>query len=234
MPKNHTAKQIQKIKNYSFFNKLCELNFIKEIWLFGSRANENNRERSDIDLAILLTDFNSKNRLIIDDIVDEADTLLKIDITYLNRDLNEIFLEQINDSKKVLYKMEKKNIKDILKDLNSARNRLNQITKEEKTDIVRDATIQRFEFTFELFWKTCKKIFWYEGDPSTSPKETLRKAYQYKFIDNEKEFLNMLDDRNKTTHMYNEKTSEEIYKNILKYTELLDKSTTCLINEYDD
>jgi hypothetical protein len=34
--------------------------------------------------------------------------------------------------------------------------RLDEILKEEKSDIVRDSAIKRFEFTFDLSWKLLK------------------------------------------------------------------------------
>ncbi len=41
------------VTDYQFFKKLCALPFIEQIWLYGSRARENNKSRSDIDLAII-------------------------------------------------------------------------------------------------------------------------------------------------------------------------------------
>lgn len=123
-------------------------------------------------------------------------------------------------------------LQEILKDLESATSKLVDITRLDKTDIIRDATIQRFEFTFELFWKTCKKILSYEGDPSTSPRNTFEKAYQYGLIDNEKAFLLMLDDRNKTSHVYNEDMSNQIYRNILIHVKTLEINTATIIKQY--
>jgi nucleotidyltransferase substrate binding protein (TIGR01987 family) len=45
-------------------------------------------------------------------------------------------------------------------------------------DIVMDGTIQRFEFTFELFWKTLRRFLQQEGVDTASPKSTLRQAYR--------------------------------------------------------
>ncbi|HBB53113.1 MAG TPA: hypothetical protein DCZ80_04370 [Legionellales bacterium] len=41
------------ILHYRFIKELSLLDFVNEIWLFGSRAREDNQARSDIDLAIL-------------------------------------------------------------------------------------------------------------------------------------------------------------------------------------
>ncbi len=220
------------LKEYLFIEKLKAFPFIKEIWLFGSRARADHLERSDIDLAINLTENKANFKRNIGDVIATADTLLKIDVTYLNDELDPEFITLINNDKKLIYKMPQIYIQEILNDLDAAVKKLVEVTQLEKNDVVRDATIQRFEFTFELFWKACKKILSYEGDPSTSPRNTFEKSYQYGLIDNEKAFLNMLDDRNKTSHVYNQEMSEQIYKNILKHVDTLQDHTDLLIKKY--
>ncbi|HHY77992.1 MAG TPA: nucleotidyltransferase [Clostridiales bacterium] len=87
---------------------------------------------------------------------------------------------------------------------------------DEKDDMYRDGLIQRFEFTFELAWKTLKSIFEEEGLIAlNSPKTVLREAYAAGLIDDEELWLNMLRDRNLTVHIYDEKMSIEICKNIV-------------------
>ncbi|MGV2333191.1 MAG UNVERIFIED_CONTAM: nucleotidyltransferase substrate binding protein [Planctomycetaceae bacterium] len=77
-----------------------------------------------------------------------------------------------------------------------------------------DASIQRFEFCFELFWKTLKLILEIQGISCSFPKEVLKSAYQGKLIDDEKIWLNMLHDRNKTSHIYDEQEADRIYGEI--------------------
>jgi predicted nucleotidyltransferase len=93
------------IKNYDFFKKLIAQDFIKEVWLFGSRARGNHRERSDIDLAVRLTEDKPSYRDCISDLLEEnTDTLLKIDVVYLNDLLEERFKQQIDQDKLILYR----------------------------------------------------------------------------------------------------------------------------------
>lgn len=40
------------VRDYTFLQKLEQLPFIEKIWLYGSRARGDSRDRSDIDLAI--------------------------------------------------------------------------------------------------------------------------------------------------------------------------------------
>lgn len=82
-------------------------------------------------------------------------------------------------------------------------------------DLARDGLIKRYEFTFELSWKTLKAIFEEEGLLGlNSPKLVLKEAYSSGLIDNEAIWLDMLKDRNLTSHMYNEEVAIKISDNI--------------------
>ena len=95
--------------------------------------------------------------------------------------------------------------------------RLNEgIAKHDKdNDLTRDGIIQRFEFTFELAWKTLKSVFEDEGLIGlNSPKTVLREAFAAGLIRDEELWLTMLDDRNATVHIYKEQLSKDIYDRI--------------------
>ncbi|KJW05242.1 nucleotidyltransferase domain-containing protein [Rickettsia argasii] len=67
------------IQSYIFINKLKSLPFVNEIWLFGSRARGDNDEHSDIDIAIICPNITDQEWLEVMSIIENADTLLKID-----------------------------------------------------------------------------------------------------------------------------------------------------------
>ena len=92
-------------------------------------------------------------------------------------------------------------------------------------DLSRDGLIQRFEFTFELAWKTLKEIFEDEGLTGlNSPKTVLREAFSGGLIKDEELWLVMLKDRNSTVHIYNEQLAIEMCNNIQhKYINELSK-----------
>ncbi len=77
-----------------------------------------------------------------------------------------------------------------------------------------DGTLQRFEFTFEMAWKALKKFLLIEGYDCFSPRDCIKKAYQSGYIENEKEWLDMMKDRNLTSHLYDEKLAGDIYKRV--------------------
>lgn len=91
------------LKKYNFIEKIKNLNFVKEVWLFGSRARGDNEAKSDIDLAIVCeentTDFDW-NKII--DIIENRDTLLMVDFVRFDKLNNGKFKDNILKDKKVL------------------------------------------------------------------------------------------------------------------------------------
>lgn len=88
-----------------------------------------------------------------------------------------------------------------------------------------DATIQRFEFTIEFVWQLLKAILEDQGVKLQYPKEVLQTAFKGHLIDNEDTWLNMLRDRNLSSHTYDEKLADKIFANIQTYMPIL-RSTT--------
>ena len=82
-----------------------------------------------------------------------------------------------------------------------------------------DATIQRFEFTFELSWKFLKDYFFEQGLELYYPKEVIKEAFLAKLINNEEIWIKMLQDRNLTSHTYDEELADKIYHNVKLYVQ---------------
>lgn len=94
-----------------------------------------------------------------------------------------------------------------------------------ENDLLRDGLIQRFEFTFELTWKTLKVCFEDEGLIGiNSPKSILREAFSTGLIEDDELWLEILNDRNSTSHIYSERLAVEICNRIIdKYTDAFDR-----------
>ncbi len=90
----------------------------------------------------------------------------------------------------------------------------------EKDDISRDATIQRFEYTFELSWKMLKRYFdMYSEKQSFNIKELFREAGKQGLIDDVEAWFSYHQARNLTSHTYNETTANETYEYALKFAQ---------------
>lgn len=81
-----------------------------------------------------------------------------------------------------------------------------------KSDITRDACIQRFEYSFELSWKLLKRYVSENASlKETSIKGVFREAGKLNLIDNVEAWFGYLQARNLTSHTYNEETADETY-----------------------
>lgn len=101
-------------------------------------------------------------------------------------------------------------------DFLNALDRLQEALQQEPTELVIDGTLHRFEFTFELAWKLIKSYLEYMGVAETtgSPRETIQNGFKQGIIENGEEWINMMLSRNSLSHIYDEKTSREIYNKI--------------------
>ncbi len=72
------------ILDYQIFQHLKGLPFVQQIWLFGSRARGDYQDRADIDIALYCPKATSADWQQVLDLIDEADTLLKIDCVRLD------------------------------------------------------------------------------------------------------------------------------------------------------
>ena len=93
--------------------------------------------------------------------------------------------------------------------------RLKEVLQEEKTDILRDSAIQRFEFAFDLAWKVLKEILEVEyGVACASPKKCFRDAYKQGIITHDDLWMDMTDWRNAAVHTYNEELADNLYEKL--------------------
>lgn len=90
-----TVKNMNQL-NYNFIEQIKSLPFVETVYLFGSRARGDNRSRSDIDLAVYCPQATQIQWRKIQDIIEDADTLLEIDCVRLD-DANKDFASEIHN-----------------------------------------------------------------------------------------------------------------------------------------
>ena len=116
-------------------------------------------------------------------------------------------------------------LKKRVEELRKALKTLKEITREPYSLVVRDAAIQRFEYTFEAFWKLLRDYLREtEGIRCNSPKSCFREALSAGLVNEGQTTtcLEMTDDRNLTAHTYIEQLAEQIYKKIESYCKLME------------
>lgn len=111
--------------------------------------------------------------------------------------------------------------------LNNYRKALNRLTQavrivagqmgseEEIDDLLKEGLIQRFEYTHELVWKVMKDYAEYQGYTDIrGSRDAIRKAFEMGLI-TDKRWMESIEDRNMTSHNYDDETAEEIYEAIV-------------------
>ena len=134
-----------------------------------------------------------------------------------------------------------KKFKDKLEKLNLSFNSLNEMAQfsfsfdssiDKMEEAIRDSIIKKFEYTFELSWKTIKAYLESEGyEEFASPKRVLKQAFEIGLLKNEELWANMLEARNSMAHTYDEEKTI-YYCDVIKKEYILELSN--LISELNN
>ena len=113
--------------------------------------------------------------------------------------------------------------------LTSFRNALKSLDKASKRSLdspddeeVRDAVIQRFEYCYELSWKMLKRKLKIdfatpEDVDRMSFKELIREGAVRGFVENPEKWFEYREQRNITSHIYDEKKAKSVYKTAMQF-----------------
>ncbi|MDD4855884.1 MAG: HI0074 family nucleotidyltransferase substrate-binding subunit [Sulfuricurvum sp.] len=199
------------------------------IYLYGSQANGEANKSSDIDIAY--DDENFKDHYLIDNDIKNISTLVKLDVKNIAK-TEERFKNRVKSTGRVLYSSTKQlraqdglyNFSNALDRFASAVDRYEEFKNEGFEDVYLDLIVKRFEFTYEMSWKALKRYLEFLGFEPKSPRMTFKEAYAQQLIEDEDVWLDMIEQRNLTSHIYDESEIEEI----LNKRELYKKTFTQL------
>lgn len=205
----------------------------QKVILFGSRARGDHRERSDIDLAIY--GMPKENESEFRDAIDQLPTLLDFDLVFITDQTSPALIQNIKEDGIII--MSKAQERAI--NLTTAVKRLQEAIKEYESfhyDSMRDGAIQRFEFCAELAWKALRDYLLEQGYTNiNSPKSVLKQAYADGFLSDESDWIQLIQARNLTSHLYDESTASEIYRNIAEvYSNMLEKLAQKLVEKSNE
>jgi len=106
-----------------------------------------------------------------------------------------------------------------IKPLLAAFARFEEFRSYNKNDRDKTATVQAFEYCFELVWKIMKRLLEERGKYANSPKETFRMAALEGFIEDPEIWFDFLKKRNLTVHTYNKTELESVVAISVKFSE---------------
>jgi len=193
------------------------------IYLYGSQINGEAKIGSDIDIAYDAPEF--KSNYLIEEEVDKIDTLLKIDVKNIAK-TEERFKNRVKDSGKVIYSATKQlraedglfNFANALEKYESSVNRQEEFKNEGFGDVYLDLIVKRFEFTYEMSWKALKRYLEFLGFDVKNPRQTFKEGYAQQILEDENVWLDMIEQRNLSSHVYDE----------IEISEILDKKENYL------
>ena len=91
------------------------------------------------------------------------------------------------------------------------------LAQQPDSTIIRDGVIQRFEFTFELAWKSLREYMEDQGADMNGivfSKQVFKAAYAAGIIDDQQVWLDMLSSRNITSHVYDDQQAAAVVSDI--------------------
>jgi len=90
------------------------------------------------------------------------------------------------------------------------------VVKGDLSDLEEQGLIKAFEYTYELAWNTLKDFLEFRGQSDIfGSRDAIQKAFQLGIIEDGEGWMDMLENRNKTSHIYNQETANEISKAVL-------------------
>ena len=197
-------KLVYEVKNIILENANPE-----RIYLYGSQVNGEAEPGSDIDIAYDDKDF--KQHHLIQDAVEKLQTLTKIDVKNI-AETGERLQNRVKSTGRVIYSATKKlRAEDGLYNFSNALARFVSVIEREESfklegfeDVFLDTLVKRFEFTYEMSWKALKRYLDFLGVNAKSPRAVFKEAYALQIIKDESIWLDMIEQRNLSSHVYDE------------------------------
>jgi len=109
----------------------------------------------------------------------------------------------------------------ILPDFKRGLDRFNEaMALEPVDDVHRAGCIQYFEFTLDLAWKSIQSVASFYGLESVkSPRVAFKTAFSQGWIEEQEPWLEMLNARNRMSHVYNAEEALGVYSNLHAFRE---------------
>jgi nucleotidyltransferase substrate binding protein (TIGR01987 family) len=199
------------------------------IYLFGSRVTGDAKPESDYDFAF---DAPTAEPLVLEKIraeLDELHTLYRIDVANIAK-ADSRFANRVRDTGLIVYSATKElRAQDGLMYFERALERLRIVVVERdhwvaqgNGDIVLDVAAKRFEFTYEMAWKALKRLLDHLGIDARAPRPVFKEAFAQGLLGEEQVWLDMIEMRNLSSHVYDEQEIARILDELERYIAAFD------------
>lgn len=113
------------------------------------------------------------------------------------------------NEKRIRWKYRFQNFEKAFAQLESAVEKLNSLS-----DLEKEGLVQRFEYTFELAWKTLKDYLESQEVEVKFPRDVIKQGFQYEIIPEGEIWMEMLEKRNMMAHTCDEEIFSDSVKQI--------------------
>jgi nucleotidyltransferase substrate binding protein (TIGR01987 family) len=181
------------------------------IYLFGSRVTGEAKLESDYDFSFDAPEASTTALQAIRDDLEELHTLYRIDVANIAKS-DRRFANRVRETGLVVYSATKElRAQDGLMYFERSLERFRIVVAERdhwveqgNGDIVLDVAAKRFEFTYEMAWKALKRVLDYLGIDARAPRPVFKEAYAQGLLAEEAVWLDMIEMRNLSSHIYDE------------------------------
>lgn len=181
------------------------------IYLFGSRVSGEAKPESDYDFAFDAPEAGYRELEVIRADIEKIPTLFRIDIANIAK-ADSRFANRVRETGLVIYSATKAlRSQDGMMYFDRALERFRIVVTEREQwkahgngDIVLDVAAKRFEFTYEMAWKSLKRVLDYLGIDARSPRHVFKEAFAQGLLSEEEVWLEMIEMRNLSSHVYDE------------------------------
>lgn len=192
------------------------------VYSFGSFAAGEANQSSDIDIAF--DDPKFKDEHLIRQEIEKLPTLVKIDVKNIAF-AEPRFKDRVISTGRIIYSVDKQTrAEDGLYNFSRALDKLVEAIELKShlyslgfSNIYLDLIVKRFEFTFEMSWKAIKRYLNSVGIESLNPRSCFQEAYAQGLIKDESVWLEMIEQRNLSSHIYNESEISPIIQSVERY-----------------
>ena len=196
----------------------------ERVYLFGSRVTGEAKPESDYDFAFDAAGADSHALQAIRDALEALPTLYRIDVSNIAK-AEARFANRVRDTGLVIYSATKElRAQDGLMYFERALERFRIVVTERERwiaeghgDIVLDVAAKRFEFTYEMAWKALKRVLDYLGIDARAPRPIFKEAYAQGLLRDEQVWLDMIEMRNLSSHIYDEHEISRILTELERY-----------------
>lgn len=197
----------------------------ERIYLYGSHATGDAKPGSDVDIALNGGEKLPLGKLeSIREEVNQLPTLVKVDVTNL-AGCEARFVNRVKTTGKVIYSASKSlRFEDGLYNFSRALERFSHTVEHHLEfveggfdDIYLDVAAKRFEFTYEMSWKAIKRYLDFVGLDCRSPRDCFQEAYAQQLIEDQSVWLDMIEMRNLSSHVYDENEIKPLINKLQSY-----------------